>query len=120
MSEHKSTSRPVSLLIVGAGSRGQGYAHYATAAPDRARVVGVAEPRRDRRERLALEHGIPGENVFDDWRAAAGRERFADAVLICTPDAEHEAPTLVENAGLSPLVLSVLLAVFDITSGIGK
>ena len=39
MSEHKSTSRPVSLLIVGAGSRGQGYAHYATAAPDRARVV---------------------------------------------------------------------------------
>ncbi len=94
MSEHKSTSRPVSLLIVGAGSRGQGYAHYATAAPDRARVVGVAEPRRDRRERLALEHAIPGENVFDDWLAAAGRERFADAVLICTPDAEHEAPTL--------------------------
>ena len=36
---------PVDLLIVGAGSRGTGYASYAAALPDEVRIVGVAEPR---------------------------------------------------------------------------
>ena len=36
---------PVTLLIIGAGQRGQCYADYARLHPDQARVVGVAEPR---------------------------------------------------------------------------
>ena len=38
------------LLVVGAGSRGTGYASYAKAHPRLGRVLGVAEPR----EQLAL------------------------------------------------------------------
>ena len=36
---------PVTLLIIGAGQRGQCYADYARLHPDLAQVVGVAEPR---------------------------------------------------------------------------
>ncbi|MEW6751752.1 MAG: Gfo/Idh/MocA family oxidoreductase [Candidatus Latescibacterota bacterium] len=82
----------VTLLIVGAGSRGTGYAAYAHQHPDRARVVGVAEPRPFYRERLERTHQIPADHVFADWRQAAERPRFADAVVIATQDAMHVEP----------------------------
>jgi len=43
---------------------------------------------------LAKAHSIPKANVFTDWREAAGRERFADAALICTQDAMHAEPAV--------------------------
>lgn len=85
---------PVSILIVGAGSRGAGYAGYASRWPERMRIAGVAEPRAEYRDRFAAEHRLPATAVFADWREAARRERLADAVLIATPDAEHAGPAL--------------------------
>jgi len=85
---------PVTLLIVGAGSRGFGYARYAREFPDEAKVVAVAEPREAYRRRLAEEYDVPAENVFADWTQAAARERLADAALICTPDAVHAGPAV--------------------------
>ncbi len=86
--------KPVTLLIIGAGSRGATYARYAAAFPDKARVVGVAEPRDFYRQRLAQAHRIPPENVVPDWRELASRGRIADAVVIATPDRLHVEPTL--------------------------
>ena len=83
---------PVSLIVVGAGQRGTGYANWALRHPDRARVVAVAEPRDVRRARFAAEHGITAENNVVSWEDLAGRPRFADAVLICTQDRMHEEP----------------------------
>ncbi len=85
---------PVSLLVIGAGGRGAGYAAFARKHPDLARVVGVAEPRDFHRSRLVAEHAIPPAQVFTDWRQAASRPRFADAVLICTQDAMHVEPAV--------------------------
>jgi len=85
---------PVTLLIVGAGGRGTSYALYATDHPDLAKVVGVAEPRDYHRKRMARRHDIPAGNVFKDWRQAAQRPRFADAVLVCTQDAMHAGPAV--------------------------
>ena len=85
---------PVSIVIVGAGSRGTGYATYASAFPDRARVVGVAEPRDFYRRRLAETHGIPPQNVFEDWKDLAAREKLADAAIIATQDAMHAEPAI--------------------------
>jgi len=87
-------TRPVSLLVIGAGGRGTQYATFAQTCPDRARVVGVAEPRPFYRDRLVRTHGIPPSRVFTDWRQAADRPRFADAVLICTQDAMHADPAV--------------------------
>ncbi len=88
------TKTPVTLLVVGAGSRGAGYARYAASHPDLARVTGVAEPRAPYRDALAAAHAIPAEQVFADWRAAAARPRLADAVIIATQDRMHTEPAL--------------------------
>jgi predicted dehydrogenase len=83
---------PVSMIVVGAGQRGAGYARWAQRNPDRASVVAVAEPRTVRRTRLAAEHGIAAGNAVADWRQLAERGRIADAVLICTQDRMHAEP----------------------------
>lgn len=83
---------PVSVLVIGAGQRGTGYARWAGRHPDRASVVGVAEPREVRRTRLAAEHGVAAGNAAADWRQLADRGRIADAVLICTQDRMHAGP----------------------------
>lgn len=85
---------PVTLLIIGAGNRGKVYARYALAHPDQVRVIGVAEPREFFRRRMAQAHDIVPENVVTDWQELASRPKFADAVIITTPDAQHRDPAV--------------------------
>jgi predicted dehydrogenase len=82
----------VDVLVIGAGQRGSGYARWVLEHPDRARVVGVAEPRPAWRERLASAHGIATENAVAGWAELAARGKIADAVLICTQDRMHTEP----------------------------
>jgi predicted dehydrogenase len=82
----------VSLVVIGAGERGAGYARWVRRHPDRAAVVGVAEPREVRRARFAAGYGVPARNVAADWRDLVGLGRLADAVLICTQDRMHAEP----------------------------
>lgn len=89
-----SSTAPVDLVLIGAGSRGAIYAAWARAHPDRCRIVAVAEPREHYRARVAAEHGIDPANVAADWRELAARPRFADAVILATPDVEHEEPAV--------------------------
>ena len=94
---HISEVRMVTLAVVGAGSRGTGYARHAVES-GRARVVAVAEPdasrpgqvrRRARPRRYA---GLAG---------ARGAGRLADAVIIATQDRLHAEPAVrVRRAGL--------------------
>ncbi len=86
--------KPVTCAIVGAGQRGQTYASYAAFYPKEANIVAVAEPNPVRRGRILAQHDVPPENVFSDWKDLAGRERLADAVLICTQDRMHTEPVL--------------------------
>ena len=86
--------KPVELLIIGAGDRGQTYGQYALAHSERACVVGLAEPRAHYREKLARQHQIAPENAFADWREAVERTKFADAVIIATQDAQHRQPAI--------------------------
>jgi predicted dehydrogenase len=88
------SSTMVSMIVVGAGSRGAGYAEYATHHPEQARIVAVAEPRAAYREPLARAHNIPAADVVEDWPELARRDRFADAVIIATPDAHHAEPAI--------------------------
>jgi len=85
---------PVTLLIVGAGNRGQTFAGYARDMQEKAKVVAVAEPQEARRRRLAEQWGIAPENIFADWQDAARREKLADAAVITTQDAMHADPAV--------------------------
>ena len=84
----------VSYIVIGAGSRGTGYASYASAHPDKAEVVGVAEPRDAARHRLVADHDIRPDHVFADWRDVAELPRLADAAVITTQDAMHTEPAI--------------------------
>lgn len=86
--------KPVTFAVIGAGSRGTGYAKFALQHPERAELVGVAEPREQARHRMVAEHDVPPYNVFTDWKEAAAREKFADAAVITTQDAMHVEPAI--------------------------
>ncbi len=86
--------RQITLMVVGAGDRGSTYARLVSEMPERAKVVAVAEPDEDRRQRFVEEHGIAPENVFNDWSEAAARDKLADAVVIATQDALHVEPAV--------------------------
>ena len=85
---------PATVVIVGAGSRGQTYADFIAAHPRLGKVVAVAEPREFQRGRLVQQHKIAPENIFADWRQFAKRDKLADAVIIATQDNEHTEPAL--------------------------
>ncbi|XP_029362680.1 uncharacterized protein LOC115046438 [Echeneis naucrates] len=87
-------SAPVRVLVVGAGSRGEIYSEFASIHPERMRVVGVADPRKFARTKLQKQHKIPDDNTFDNWHSLLEKDKFADAVLICTPDRHHKEPAV--------------------------
>ena len=60
--------RQISVLIVGAGMRGQIYASYASDFPQRMKVVGVAEPIMHRRDMMQKLHKVDESHVFCDWK----------------------------------------------------
>jgi len=86
--------KKIKLIIIGAGSRGTGYAQYALEHPEQAQIVGVAEPRKAYRNLLAEKHGIAARYVSKDWKELAGLRKFADAVIIATPDSLHTEPAI--------------------------
>ncbi len=85
---------PIKLAVVGAGSRGAIYAQYALSHPDQLEIVGVAEPRDFYRHQLATLHNIAPENVTNDWHTWLERPKFADGIIITTPDAVHAEPAI--------------------------
>lgn len=91
---------PVKALLLGAGSRGKDtYAEFAKRHPDLLKLVGVAEPNRERREAVRLEHGIPAEAAFEHWEEAFAGKVGAEAVIIATQDQMHRGPILASIEG---------------------
>ncbi|TFG30011.1 Gfo/Idh/MocA family oxidoreductase [Candidatus Thorarchaeota archaeon] len=86
--------KSIEIIVAGAGDRGSVYASYAKEHPERAKIVGVAEPRDYYREKMAAEYNILPENVFTDWKDIAKRPKFADAVIISTQDRLHKDPAI--------------------------
>lgn len=84
----------VSVIIVGAGSRGFVYTFYAMNFPKRMKLVGVVDPRAAAREKIKKYHEVDEDKYFEDWREAVEREKFADAVIITTPDKLHKDPAI--------------------------
>ena len=87
-------SKPVTVMVIGAGSRGRTYARYAEKFPNSMKVVGVADLNPHRREQMAKKHNIPAENQFAHFNDALSKAKFADAVVISTPDNLHYEPCM--------------------------
>ena len=87
--------RPVTAIVVGAGSRGWGaYSSYGLKYPDELQIVGVAEPIPYRRERMAKAFNIPEKHQFITWEHVFELPKFADAIIVTTPDDLHYGPAM--------------------------
>ena len=85
--------KPITAIILGAGQRGANvYGGYALNFPNELKIVGVAEPREDRRAAFAKAHHIAADKCFASWEAALAQDQFADCVFVCTQDRMHFAP----------------------------
>ena len=86
--------KPVTAITCGAGSRGNVYGNYAMQYPEQLDIIGVAEPIAIRNERYAKKHSIKEENRFNTWEDVFKRPKFADAIIITTPDNLHYGPCM--------------------------
>jgi predicted dehydrogenase len=86
--------KPISVIIIGAGDRGNVYAGYSAKFPEKMKVVGVAEPRDIHRQKFADRYQIPNENIFGSWKEVAIKPKFADVIVITTQDNMHTEPAI--------------------------
>lgn len=91
---HKKLDKPVTAITLGAGNRGNVYGNFAAKFPDLLDIVGVAEPIPIRNERYAVKHQIADANRVNTWERIFERPKFADAIIITTPDNLHYAPCM--------------------------
>ncbi len=91
---HIKLKRPVTVILIGAGHRGNIYADYAMKYPDELTIMAVAEPNKERLLKSKKKFRIGEANCFSDWKDVFKKEKFADAVIIATPDKLHTGPCL--------------------------
>jgi len=85
---------PVTAITLGAGGRGNVYGNYGLQFAKELNIIGVAEPIAIRNKRYAEKHTIVDKNRFDTWEHVFDRPKFADAVIISTPDDLHYGPCM--------------------------
>ena len=85
---------PVTAVVVGAGSRGRVYGKYALLYPDVVKFVGVSDINPERKKDFALKHNIPEEHQYGDFHEILSVPKFADAMVISTPDDIHFEPCM--------------------------
>ena len=92
--KYPAPARAVTAITLGAGNRGNVYGNYALQYPDHLDIVGVAEPIAIRKQRYSEKHAIPAENCFVTWEDVFKLPKFADAIIISTPDNLHYGPCM--------------------------
>lgn len=87
-------AKPVSIICIGAGNRGNTYSGFALKHPEYMKMVGVAEPIEQRRITFASQYNIPKAQQWTSWEQVFTGPKLADAVLISTPDRLHHGPAI--------------------------
>lgn len=85
--------KTLKVVLIGAGNRGQTYTNLMK-DDDRFQVVGVAEPKKEQRDFIKNNHGLPDKNCFDTWEELLEQPQFADLAIIATSDRGHFAPAM--------------------------
>jgi predicted dehydrogenase len=87
--------QPLEAVLLGAGNRGRDvFGRFALLHPEELKFVAVADADQGKRERFALEHGIPPERCFARWEDLLGQPRLVPALFNALPDALHEESAL--------------------------
>ena len=80
----------ITIAIAGLGSRGKNaYAKALLQLTDKAKVVAIADLDPEKRRMVMESHNVPPENCFETIEEMLSRPRLADAMIICSQDAQH-------------------------------
>lgn len=85
---------PVTAIVLGASGRGKLYGDYSLEHPNDLKIIGIAELVQLRRDMYGDKYHVPAENRVSSWEELLNRPKFADAVIIATPDHLHYAPCM--------------------------
>ena len=86
----------IRIAIAGLGSRGEStYGQALLEMQDRAEVVALAEPREDRLQAAAKDHGVPADKCFATVEEMLEQPKLADALVLCTQDRQHVPQAIV-------------------------
>ena len=86
--------KQISVILIGAGGRGGAYVSRMSALPDKNKVVAVADPIKNRRERVQKMCDLPDDMLFNSWTDILDRPKMADVAIISTMDDMHYEPAL--------------------------
>ncbi|QBY07106.1 Gfo/Idh/MocA family oxidoreductase (plasmid) [Deinococcus metallilatus] len=108
-------TNPMTLRIglIGAGNRGiDVYGTHLLDQRERARIVAISDPRRERLLHGGQLHSVPAAQLYGDAAAfwAAAPNLRLDAVIIASPDDTHHAHTLHAVALNLPILLEKPIA----------
>lgn len=86
--------KKLSVIVIGAGNRGDRYAELMHALPEKYEIVGMADPQEARRVHFQKAYGVPAENCYAGWKEILSQPKMADVALISTVDNMHYHPAL--------------------------
>ncbi|KAJ3292949.1 hypothetical protein HDU79_000858 [Rhizoclosmatium sp. JEL0117] len=101
-SPKRTKANPVTVLVVGAGQRGNIYASFCLTHPSLATVVAVCESNAKRQSNFALRHKIDAKNVLSDYKQIT--KGLAQCAVVSTLDQSH-ADIVVHLASLGYHIL---------------
>ena len=87
--------KKISVIVIGAGNRGDRYAGLMHASPDQYEIVGMADPAEARRNHFRQNYGVPAEHCYTDWQQILAQPKMADVAIIATVDNMHYEPALL-------------------------
>ena len=83
-----------SVIVIGAGGRGWSYSKVMRSMPEKFKIVGVADPLKDRLEVFQKAFKLPDEALFTDWQDILNKPKMADLAIIATMDDMHYEPAM--------------------------
>lgn len=87
-------SRPVRIIVIGAGNRANKYLEYARRNPDQLQLVGIVETCDLRRQAMAAAFGVADKRCYTRYDDLFTERPEADMVLISTPESAHFDPAV--------------------------
>lgn len=86
--------KPITAIVIGAGSRGSKYAKLMAQLPDKYKVVAVADSGKSCREKVRELAQLPEEACYESWEQILAQPKMADLAVIATLDDMHYQPAL--------------------------
>ncbi len=86
--------KQLSLILIGGGDRGSSYLKSLQICPEQFKLVGLAEPVKEKREYLRDLYNVPEDMCFESYEEILALPKFADVAMICTQDKMHYDPAM--------------------------